>query len=250
MWLKVFATFEPCGVAPNRHCMGCSLCRIKCLCITADTLAFPVCKLCHASQGMHPSRALSTLYNSMYMLGVFTLFFGGPLLWPNKRRRMLTGYSLYVFALAVPPLVSHDRSTLTRHGGLTCRVSDSGLAAAKRSRRARSSMPSSSKGWAALPLSPVPYRSGTVGLCSHDGVLYLVLSVRTDVCSAGRHTGETHITHRYQPSRRDVNLGCWRSYCWRGRCSHQLSHLCGSLSTGRSLHTCRYGLPGWASLAQ
>jgi hypothetical protein len=41
------------------------------------------------------------------MVGVFALFFGGRQLWPNKRRRMLTGYALYFFALSMPPLVSH-----------------------------------------------------------------------------------------------------------------------------------------------
>mgnify|MGYP001807983564 CR=1 FL=1 len=34
------------------------------------------------------------------------LFFGGARLWPNKRQRMLTGYGMFVFAIAAPPLVS------------------------------------------------------------------------------------------------------------------------------------------------
>lgn len=57
-------------------------------------------------QGSHPSQTMSTLYNTLYTVGVFTLFFGGPRLWPNKQRRMLTGYCMYVLALALPPLVS------------------------------------------------------------------------------------------------------------------------------------------------
>jgi hypothetical protein len=57
-------------------------------------------------QGLHPSRVLSTHYNTLYAVLLFGLFFGGPRLWPNKQRRMMTGYGLYVLALVVPPLVS------------------------------------------------------------------------------------------------------------------------------------------------
>jgi hypothetical protein len=62
--------------------------------------------MCCLLQHLHPSRVLPTAYNGMYMVVVFACFFGGPNVWPNKRARLLTGYGLFVFALAVPPLVS------------------------------------------------------------------------------------------------------------------------------------------------
>jgi hypothetical protein len=56
-------------------------------------------------QGLHPSHVLATNYNTFYAVMLFTLFFGGPRLWPNKQRRKLAGYGLYVCALVMPPLV-------------------------------------------------------------------------------------------------------------------------------------------------
>jgi hypothetical protein len=57
-------------------------------------------------QTLYPARVLSTCYNLLYLVVLCVLFFGGPRLWPNKRQRMLTGYGMFVFAIAAPPLVS------------------------------------------------------------------------------------------------------------------------------------------------
>jgi hypothetical protein len=57
-------------------------------------------------QAYYPSRLMSTGYNMMYMVLIFALFKWGAGRWPSKHSRMLTGYLLYVAALATPPAVS------------------------------------------------------------------------------------------------------------------------------------------------
>lgn len=59
-----------------------------------------------AMQAYYPSRLMSTGYNMMYMVLISALFRWGAGVWPSKHSRMLTGYLLYVAALATPPAVS------------------------------------------------------------------------------------------------------------------------------------------------
>jgi hypothetical protein len=53
----------------------------------------------------YPSRTLYTGYNTANLLALVVLFKFGERLWPNKRGRLLTGYSLYTVILVALPLV-------------------------------------------------------------------------------------------------------------------------------------------------
>lgn len=53
----------------------------------------------------YPSRTLYTGYNTTNLITLVILFQFGERLWPNKRRRLLTGYSLYTAILVTLPVV-------------------------------------------------------------------------------------------------------------------------------------------------
>jgi hypothetical protein len=53
----------------------------------------------------YPSRTLYTGYNTANLLALVVLFKFGEALWPNKRGRLLAGYSLYTVILVTLPLV-------------------------------------------------------------------------------------------------------------------------------------------------
>lgn len=54
----------------------------------------------------YPSRTLYTAYNTCNLVALVLLFKWGDKIWPNKRCRMITGYSLYTVILMMLPLVS------------------------------------------------------------------------------------------------------------------------------------------------
>lgn len=54
----------------------------------------------------YPSRTLYTAYNTCNLIALVILFKWGDRVWPNKRSRMVTGYSLYTIILMCLPLVS------------------------------------------------------------------------------------------------------------------------------------------------
>lgn len=53
----------------------------------------------------YPSRTLYTAYNTCNLIALVILFKWGDRVWPNKRSRMVTGYSLYTIILMCLPLV-------------------------------------------------------------------------------------------------------------------------------------------------
>lgn len=62
----------------------------------------------------YPSRTLYTAYNTCNLIALVILFKWGDRLWPNKRSRMVTGYSLYTIILMCLPLVSGLCATTSR----------------------------------------------------------------------------------------------------------------------------------------
>lgn len=68
----------------------------------------------------YPSRTLYTAYNTCNLVALVILFKWGDRIWPNKRSRMVTGYSLYTCILAALPLVSELQHVHARVRGLSC----------------------------------------------------------------------------------------------------------------------------------
>lgn len=68
----------------------------------------------------YPSRTLYTAYNTCNLVALVILFKWGDRIWPNKRSRMVTGYSLYTCILAALPLVSEWQHVHARVRGLSC----------------------------------------------------------------------------------------------------------------------------------